>query len=172
MKQNADKSVEQTLVVPEPFNEALLPQQLSAQEDDWDMRLVKFSAISALISGGLFVIITMLYSGFTGGEVSFNPLLGVMVAVFGGLMYGFIPAFLTAGWLVIRRLKVANSRTLFEMFIVAGLLTTGYSHLILQGSIETAIQFLGFDLIGGLSAVITTWYLLKKPQKNVTVPAL
>ena len=118
------------------------------------------------------MIITMLYSGFTGGEVSFNPLLGVMLAIFVGLIYGFIPAFLTAGWLVIRRLKVASSRTLFEMFIAAGLLTTGYSYLILQGSIETAIQFLGFGLIGALSAVITTWYLLKKPQQDTTAPPL
>ena len=172
MKQNADESVEQEIVVPEPFNEALLLQKPSAQENDWGMLLVKFSAISALISGGLFVIITLLYTGITGGVASFNPFLGVMVAVFSGLMYGFIPAFLTAGWLIIRGLKVANARTLLEMFIASGLLTTGYSYLILQGSIETAIQFLGFGLIGGLSAVITTGYILKKPQKEVTVPPL
>ena len=149
-----------------------LGQKPITQQNDWGMLLVKFSAISAIISGGLFVIITMLYSGYTGDEVSFNPLLGLMLAVFGGLMYGFVPAFLTAGWLVIRGLKVASYRTLFEMFIAASLLTTTYSYLILQGSMETAIQFLGFGLIGGLSAVITAWYLLKKPQKNVTAPPL
>lgn len=149
-----------------------LGQQPLTQENDWGMLLVKFSAISAIISGGLFVIITMLYTALTGGVTSFNPFLGVMVAVFGGLIYGFIPAFLTAGWFVIRGFKVANARTLLEMFIAASLLTAGYSYLILQGSMETAIQFLGFGLIGGLNAVITAGYLLKRPQKNVTAPPL
>jgi len=149
-----------------------LGQQPLTQENDWGMLLVKFSAISAIISGGLFVIITMLYTAIIGGVASFNPFLGVMVAIFGGLIYGFIPAFLTAGWLIIRGLKVANARTLLEMFIAASLLTTGYSYLILQGLMETAIQFLGFGLIGGLSAVITAWYLLKKPQKKVSAPPL
>ena len=172
MKKTVAKSLEQTLLSPEPLNEALLPQKPSAQEAEWGMLLVKFSAVSTIISGGLFVIITMLYTSITGGVASFNPLLGVMVAVFGGLMYGFIPAFLTAGWFVIRGFKVANARTLLEIFIVASLLTAGYSYLILQGSMETAIQFLGFGLIGGLSAVITAWYLLKKPQKKVTAPPL
>lgn len=172
MKKTVAKSLEQTLIAPEPFKEALLPQKPSAQEAEWGMLLVKFSAISAIISGVLFVIITMLYTAIIGDVASFNPFLVVMVAVFGGLIYGFIPASLTAGWFVIRGFKVANARTLLEIFIAASLLTTVYSYLILQGSIETAIQFLGFGLIGGLSAVITAWYLLKKPQKNVTAPPL
>ena len=46
-----------------------------------------FSAISALTSGALSVIMTMLYSGFTGDEVSFNPLLGLLLAAVGGLIY-------------------------------------------------------------------------------------